>query len=255
MNLVLNARDAMPRGGQISVRTGALTVDEREPDRKPMLPAGDYAVLTVQDTGVGMDTETQSRMFEPFFSTKPEGEGVGLGLATTYGIIRQSGGYITVASTLGTGTTLNVYLPHAQAEEGETVVTPSETPGGNETILVVDDEAAIRRLTGQFLGSLGYHVLEASSGPEALQVANEYKEPIALLLTDVVMPNMSGREVAFQLAPLRPEMMVMYMSGHSEEVIAHHGVLSDPASFLQKPFGLADLAVKVRALLDRAVEK
>jgi two-component system CheB/CheR fusion protein len=255
LNLVLNARDATPRGGQITVRTEELTIGEQQPDRSPMVPAGDYVVLTVQDTGVGMDAETQSRMFEPFFSTKPKGEGVGLGLATTYAIIQQAGGYITVSSTLGTGTTLNVYLPRAQAEEGETVVTPSETPGGNETILVVDDEAAIRRLTGQFLGSLGYHVLEAGSGPEALRVAKEYKEPIALLLTDVVMPNMSGRELAFQLAPLRPEMKVLYMSGHSEEVIAHHGVLGDPGSFPQKPFRLADLAVKARALLDRQVEK
>jgi CheY-like chemotaxis protein len=251
LNLSLNARDAKPQGGRITIRTSELTVREQTES----ILTGDYAVLTVQDTGVGMDTETQSRMFEPFFSTKPKGEGAGLGLATTYSIVQQSGGYITASSTLGSGTTFKMYLPRAQAAEAQPIQPPTTTPGGKETILIVDDETAIRRLAGQFLSGLGYRILEAGGGPEALRVANERPEPIDLLLTDVVMPNMSGREVAFQLAPARPDMKVSYMSGHSEDVIRSHGVLNAPDIFLQKPFRLSDLAIKVRALLDREGEK
>jgi two-component system cell cycle sensor histidine kinase/response regulator CckA len=188
-------------------------------------------------------------MFEAFFTTK--GEGSGIGLSTAYRIVQKLGGYITASSAKGLGTAFVVYLPAATAEPVAERSQPSAAPArGSETILLVDDEPAVRAVAGRLLQDLGYRVLEAAHGPQALSIAKEYDGPIHLLLTDVVMPNMSGRELAFQLAPRRPEMKVMYMSGHIEEAIVHHGVLDADVAFLQKPFQLQALAAMVREVLD-----
>ncbi len=256
LNLVLNARDAMPKGGQITVQTGEVKIRDGVDSGHPPLPPGDYVNIAVKDTGSGMDEETQARVFEPFFTTKGKGEGVGLGLATVYNIVKRAGGFINVSSAPRLGSTFTVYLP--KLSEAELPLAPASQPaearGGQETILVVDDEPAIRMLAARSLSNLGYSILEASSGPEAIAVSRDHKGPIHLLLTDVVMPNMSGREVAFQLAPERGDMRVLYISGHTEDRIVHHGVLQDRMAFLQKPFTLAALAVKVREVLDRSGE-
>ena len=252
LSLVLNARDSMPRGGQITVQTGHVTIGEAEAG--PELPAGNYIALTVKDTGKGLDSEAQSHVFEPFFAAQG-GDGAGMGLAATYSTVQQWGGYITVSSTLGAGTTFRVYLPEVEGEPDRSE-RPAEAPqSGTETILLVDDEPAVRGVAAQFLRGLGYTVVEAAGGPEAIRAAADQQGSIALLVTDVVMPKMSGRELAFQLAPKRPEMKVLYMSGHHRDAIRHHGVLNDGEAFLQKPFRLPDLAAKVRAALDQAVKK
>jgi two-component system CheB/CheR fusion protein len=251
LNLALNGRDAMAGGGQLIVQTGALTLPEAQSDDGSAIPPGDYVTLTVRDTGAGMDPERKAHLFEPFFPTKGNGEGAGLGLATTYGIVRKSGGYVVATSTLGAGSTFTVYLPATARDGGEAGQAAPAIRGGGETILLVDDEPAVRQVASQYLTGLGYRVLEAPGGREAIRVAKEHQGAIGLLLADVVMPNMSGREVAFQLASVRPEMKVMYMSGHNADVITHHGVLSDGDAFLPKPFRLPELAARVRAILDR----
>ncbi len=254
LNLVLNARDAMPKGGWIAVQTGELKVRGDGADGAgPPLPPGDYVTIAVKDTGFGMDEETQARAFEPFFTTKSKGEGVGLGLATVYNIVKKAGGFINLSSAPRLGSTFTIYLPKLAESEQPTAAEPepAKARGGVETILLVDDEPAIRTLAARSLEQLGYKVLEASSGPEAIQVSHDYKGPIHLLLTDVVMPHMSGREVAFQLAPHRTDMRVLYTSGHTQDRIMHHGVLQDRMAFLQKPFTLSALARKVREVLDR----
>jgi len=192
-------------------------------------------------------------VFEPFFTTKRKGEGVGLGLATVYNIVKQAGGFINVSSALGLGTTFSIYLPKlAESEQAKPPEVERAQPvGGHETVLLVDDEPAIRTLAARSLEQLCYKVLEASNVPEALDVSKNYEGPIHLLLTDVVMPNMSGREVAFQLAPQRPDMLVLYISGHTEDRIVHYGVLQDRMAFLQKPFTLSALGAKVREVLGR----
>lgn len=257
LNLVLNARDAMPGGGTITVTTANVDVDETFSERHPAVPVGRYVSVTVKDTGSGMDEETKARIFEPFFTTKPKGRGVGLGLATAYSIVRQGGGYIWAYSELGVGSTFTVYLPRVEGEPVEEVsgAFVSEEARGTETILVVEDEAAIRSLTRRFLEQSGYRVLDAPNGPEALHVSRGHNGPIHLMVTDVVMPRMSGRELAFQLAPERPDMAVLYMSGHTEDAIIHHGVLEDRLAFLQKPFTQRALLSKVRQLLDRKPEQ
>jgi two-component system, chemotaxis family, CheB/CheR fusion protein len=253
LNLVLNARDAMPNGGRITVATADVEVDRAFSEQHPAVPAGEYAALTVRDNGTGMDQETQSHLFEPFYTTKAKGKGAGLGLSTTYSIVRESGGYIWAYSEMGVGTTFTVYLPRVSGE-----VTPGDGAGtalkgaqGTETVLVVEDEPAVRAVARTFLEQRGYRVLEAPSAREGLRLARQHRGRIHLLLTDVVMPQMSGRELAFQLAPQRPDMKVLYMSGHPEDAIIDHGVLEDRIAFLQKPFTQGALAVKVRELLDR----
>src|SRR5581483_8815791 len=205
--------------------TSNIKVDQSFSDRHPTVPSGDYVALTVRDTGRGMDKETQAHMFEPFFTTKPKGGGAGLGLATVYSIVKQSGGYIWAYSELGVGTTFRAYLPRVQAElpKAPEAVAPAAEPKVTETILLVEDENAVRDLIRRFLDMRGYKVLEAASGPEALRISREYPDTIDLLVTDVVMPRMSGRELALQLASERPKMNVLYMSGHTEEAIVHHG--------------------------------
>jgi PAS domain S-box-containing protein len=258
MNLAVNARDAMPDGGQLTIETGTLDLDERAAKQHGEAAPGRYVMLAVTDTGVGMDPATQARLFEPFFTTKEQGKGTGLGLSTVYGIVRQSGGHIWVYSEVGRGTTFKICLPVAEeaAPALETVelgeVGGGEARSGAETILLVEDAQRVREVVREILEMNGYNILEARNGQEALEVSRRYQGPIHLMVTDVVMPQMSGREVAQRLAPLRPEMKVLYMSGYTDDAIVRHGVLESGTPFLSKPFTPDALAAKVREVLDSA---
>ncbi len=252
MNLVVNARDAMPDGGKLTIESGTVRLDESFSARQLGVQPGPYVTLSIVDTGHGMDQETQSHLFEPFFTTKSPGQGTGLGLATAYGIVRQSRGAIAVFSEKGRGTTVRIYLPlialtEAEPAEERAAQRPSS---GAETILVVEDEARVRRLIADVLAGRGYHVLEAPRGPDALRIAQRHKGPIHLALVDVVMPEMSGPELIRQIAPARPEMRVLYISGYTEEAIVQHHIPESGAAFLQKPFLPDALTRKVRELLD-----
>jgi signal transduction histidine kinase len=254
MNLAVNARDAMPEGGTLTFETANAMLDaDFVAVHSGALP-GAYVVLTVTDTGTGMTDEVRGHAFEPFFTTKEKGKGTGLGLATAYGIVKQSGGYITVDSEAGRGTTFRIYLPRV---EGTAAVTERTTissllPVGTETILLVEDEAGVRRLSLTVLETQGYIVLEAASGDIALQVARSETGPIHLIVTDVVMPGMNGRELWERLKVLRPDSRVLFMSGYTDDAIARHGVLEPGIAFLQKPFTPFSLAQKVREVLDAA---
>ncbi|MGH9861995.1 MAG: PAS domain S-box protein [Candidatus Acidiferrales bacterium] len=252
LNLAVNARDAMPKGGKLIIETANAELDEVYASQHPGARPGRYVLLAVSDTGTGMDAETQAHLFEPFFTTKEKGKGTGLGLATVYGVVKQNEGYIWVYSELGRGTTVKIFLPRVeQAVEGEAAkpAAPVAAPRGSETVLLVEDEEPLRRLAREFLESNGYRVLEAPTGQEALRLAERFQGPIHLLLTDVVMPGLSGRELAERLAPRRPETKVLYMSGYTEDAIVHHGVLGPGMSLLQKPFTLDALARKLRQVL------
>jgi PAS domain S-box-containing protein len=250
MNLAVNARDAMPVGGKLTISTANIIVSD--PGRSEhTIPPGAYIVLTVSDTGIGMDADTRSRIFEPFFTTKEQGKGTGLGLSTVYGIVKQSGGYIAVHSEPGMGASFDIYFPRVdEAVDAAADTTAAQRRRGYETILLVEDEDGVRALTRQILQRHGYTVLETSHGGEALLACENYKDVIHLLLTDVVLSQMSGRELAQRLAQLRPEMKVLYMSGYSEDAIVQHGVLGSGTSFLQKPFNTETLITKVREILD-----
>jgi PAS domain S-box-containing protein len=255
MNLAVNARDAMPRGGRLTIETANVTLDEAYARMHAPVQPGDYTMLAITDTGVGMDSETQSRIFEPFFTTKGM-KGTGLGLSTVYGIVKQSGGYIWVYSELGKGTSFKIYLPHVTADEAGIVeqpvvtsATPTETP--RETILVVEDELNLRRLTRQFLDNQGYNVLEAGDGAAAVQICVAHQGTIHLLLTDVIMPGMNGRELAQRVSEIRPNMKVLYMSGYTENAIGQNGTLDAGIKLLQKPFTLHALKATVREVLDQ----
>ncbi len=253
LNLAVNARDAMPSGGRLGVATSRLTLAEEHMERRHRLPAGDYACLAVTDTGSGMDEATQAHLFEPFFTTKEVGKGTGLGLATVYGIVKQSGGYIWVYSEPGRGTTVKVYLPRVAAEaDAPPLATPSlaEVRGGDETVLLVEDATPVRTMARRGLEGRGYHVLDASDGPAALELSARHAGRIDLLVTDVVMPGMSGRELAERLAPQRPSMKVLYTSGYTDDTMVRQGVLTAGVAFLQKPFVPDTLARKVREVLD-----
>ena len=257
MNLVVNARDAMPRGGRVTLETANAEMDESYVRDHLGARAGRYVTLAVRDTGLGMDAETQKHIFEPFFTTKEKGKGTGLGLATVYGIVKQSEGYIWVDSAPGAGTTVKIYLPWVDAEPVEKgpqrPVVPEEVPPrGTETVLLVEDEEMVRRMTREVLEGAGYRVLEAASGFEALRVSASHTGRLDLVLTDVVMPGMSGRELAERLAPVRPGMKVLYMSGHTDDAIFHHGVTQAGTGFLQKPFTPDALERRVRDLLGHA---
>lgn len=256
MNLVVNSRDAMPGGGKLTIETVNVDLDEDYArGHEIRLQPGPYVMLGVSDTGKGMDKETQSLIFEPFFTTKEKGKGTGLGLATVYGIVKQSGGYIWVYSEPGRGTTFKIYLP-AVAVEGEAIPgqegpTSTERLAGTETILIVEDDDGVRNLACQILRPQGYTILEAKDGMEALRVNEEHGDQIHLMITDVVMPGMSGKEVEERLRPLRPDIKVIYMSGYTDNAILHHGVLSPEVEFLQKPFAVDGLKRKVREVLNK----
>ena len=254
MNLVLNGRDAMPSGGKLTIRTANAVLTEVDADRAPFIKPGKYVLLSVSDTGVGMDAATASRIFEPFFTTKEQGKGSGLGLATAYGIVKQLEGYIWCDTAPDKGTTFRVYLPPAKgAPRPAPVATPSgriNVRRGDETILVVEDEPAVRSLVRRVLQKQGYRVLDASNGLEALRLVDGFDQKIHLLLTDVVMPEMSGHDLAERLSPARPDMKILYMSGYAEDAIVVNHVLQPGFAFLPKPFAPDILAAKVRETLE-----
>ncbi len=253
MNLAVNARDAMPSGGKLTIETSNISLDEEYARFHAPLRPGDYVMLAISDTGLGMDSETQSHIFEPFFTTKGP-KGTGLGLSTVYGIVKQSGGYIWVNSEPGKGTSFKIYLPRiAERAEPAQVVASNEaafTEPGTETILLAEDEANLRYLARQFLEKQGYKVIEAADGAVAMQIAVAHEGVIHLLLTDVIMPGMNGRELAQRISEIRPQTKVLYMSGYTENVIGHNGTLDAGVRLLQKPFTLRDLKSKVREVLD-----
>jgi two-component system, cell cycle sensor histidine kinase and response regulator CckA len=254
MNLAVNARDAMPRGGRLTLKTTSVDLPKGHQARFRLAPPGAYAMLMVQDTGVGMSGATQAHIFEPFFTTKGPGQGTGLGLSTVYGIVKQSGGYLDLNSELGKGSTFTILLPRLEAmvPQPKMKVTITESLRGEETILLVEDEEVLRALLAKFLRLYGYVVLEARHGGEALLICERHQGPIHLMITDVVMPQMSGRELADRLSPLRPEMHVLYMSGYTDDVMVHHGVADLSVPFLQKPFKPIDLARQVHDILHPA---
>jgi signal transduction histidine kinase len=252
LNLVVNARDAMPRGGRLAIETGNVHFASA-PELLAPMGAGDWVLLTVSDTGVGMDDATRARIFEPFFTTKQPGKGTGLGLSTVYGIVKQSGGFVWVTSQPGHGTTFKIYFPKA-VEEREAAREEAAALGGlrgAETVLLVEDEEPVRVLTRRCLEGYGYRVLTASHPDEAVRLADRHNGPIHLMLTDVIMPGESGRELAERLAPVRPEMRVLYMSGYTDDAVVHHGVPTAGIELLEKPFTPVELARRVRGMLDR----
>jgi two-component system, cell cycle sensor histidine kinase and response regulator CckA len=253
LNLAVNARDAMPQGGWLTIETANVELDASYSHPPAVLSPGRYVMLAVTDNGCGMDAETQAHVFEPFFTTKEKGKGTGLGLATVYGVVKQSGGYVWVYSEPGRGTSFKIYLPRIE----ETAV-PAVRDGkketqiperGSETILLVEDEKGVRELAREYLASSGYTVIEAEDGHTALELAAMHVGPIHLLLTDVVMPGISGRELAERVSQIRPGIKIIYMSGYTDQAVVHHGILRNDAVLLQKPFTLMTLAGKLREML------
>ncbi len=255
MNLAANARDAMPEGGRCIVATSNVRLDEEYVLHKnAVIPVGVYAVLTVSDTGAGISQDHMPHIFEPFYTTKPSGQGTGLGLATVYGIVKQNHGFVWAYSEAGMGTVFKIYLPCVQDAVTATAASnlkEEKLPEGKETILLVEDEDALRRATAEFLGLRGYTVLEARDGQDAMSIAKHHRHPIALAVTDVVMPRISGGQLAKELTVLRPETRVLFISGYAGQTILDHKVVDVENNFLQKPFTLRQLATKVRAVLDR----
>jgi signal transduction histidine kinase/CheY-like chemotaxis protein len=257
MNLAANSRDAMPHGGKFTIRTANVDISEVETAARLGLTPGRFVLLQVSDTGNGIPKEVQGRIFDPFFTTKDRGKGTGLGLATVYGIVRLSGGAISFRSESGRGTTFDVFLPRVQASvqdaAGET--SAPESLRGMGTVLVVDDRPEVRRMAVAALQDSGYQVLEATEGPEALQVAKDYSGPVHLLLTDVIMPHMTGKELAERLKQSRPEIKVLYMSGYAADVLSSRGSLDPGESYIAKPFSLDSLLAKVREILSSPAVK
>jgi len=253
VNLAVNARDAMPTGGKLTIETADVEMAETRGRDLTTVPAGRYVMLAITDSGTGMDEDTKARIFEPFFTTKEQGKGTGLGLATVYGIVKQSGGFIWVYSEPGHGTTFKIYLPRVEgaADALAPPVGTAAVPRGTETVLIVEDEEAVRALAKTALARKGYRVLEAANGGEALLLCESERAPIHLLVTDVVMPGLGGADLAQRLAPLRSEMKVLFISGYTDRAAARHGTMQPGAAYLEKPFSLDALARKVREVLDR----
>jgi two-component system cell cycle sensor histidine kinase/response regulator CckA len=254
LNLAVNARDAMPSGGRLTIGTEAVELHQTEPDpRAAMLPAGSYVMLTVSDNGCGMDEDTRARAFEPFFTTKETGKGSGLGLAMVYGIVQQSGGHVWIDSAPNEGTTVHVYLPRvtaaAEATADTTPAAPPLSGSGHETILMVEDDELVRQISVLTLERQGYHVLFARDGAEALALAHAHQGPIHLLIADVIMPRMSGQDLAAALRTAFPQLRVLYISGYADQGLARRGVVDPDAFFLEKPFIATALAAKVREVL------
>jgi len=252
MNLAINARDAMPHGGKLILETANVVLGKDGGEEQTECKPGTYVCLTVSDTGTGMDEEVRSHLFEPFFTTKEVGKGTGLGLSTVRGIVTQSGGSIKVHSEVGMGTTFRIYLPQVMQDTSSDAKKPASGTlrSGQETILVVEDEEFVRELTMRILEQQGYSVLAASHPDEALRCSAQHDGPIHLLVTDVVMPEMGGRELASRLTASRPETRVLYVSGYTDDAIMQHGILDEDLAFLQKPFTLTTLSSKVRDVLD-----
>jgi CheY-like chemotaxis protein len=257
VNLAVNARDAMPRGGKLTIETQNIYIDESYTSQHVDVQPGHYVMLAMSDTGTGMDKETQANIFEPFFTTKEKGKGTGLGLSTVYGIVKQSRGHIWVYSEPGRGTTFKIYLPAVEelSPIREKPVPASESLRGHETVLVVEDEEMVRKLACDILQMNGYRVLDAVDAADALMKYEQHEGAIDLMITDVVLPHISGRELAGHLTPLRPDMKILYMSGYADDAIVHHGVLDAGTNFLQKPFTPDSLARKVREVLDTTRSK
>jgi two-component system cell cycle sensor histidine kinase/response regulator CckA len=255
MNLVVNARDSMPIGGKLTIETANMDLDENYFSEHGIVEErpGSYVMLAVSDTGSGMDKEVQEHIFDPFYTTKEKGKGTGLGLSTLYGIAKQNNGFIWVYSEPGQGSTFKIYLPKVKGDvkEEEIEQTPVENLSGSETVLIVEDDDSLRKLTRTVLKQRGYKILEAENGEDALRISKEHEGSIDLMITDVVMPKMSGKETAERLQPLHPQMKVIYMSGYTDDAIVHHGVLAAGLNFLEKPFSLEGLARKVREVLDK----
>jgi PAS domain S-box-containing protein len=252
VNLVVNARDAMPGGGKLAIRTANVETDGEEARGDGTVPPGSYALLEISDTGCGMDPQTIANIFEPFFTTKEKGKGTGLGLATVYGIVRQSGGYILVSSEPGNGATFHLYFPRIEESASELTALPASPSDacGQETVLLVEDSEVVRELVREILERKGYVVLEASRGTDAILVCTGHEGAIHLILTDVVMPGMSGSELCARLTPLYPGVKVLYMSGYTDDAIVHRGILDPGTAYIQKPFSPDALARKVREVLD-----
>jgi CheY-like chemotaxis protein len=253
MNLAVNARDAMPNGGKLTLETANVELDEAYAQQHFGSKPGSYVMLAVSDTGIGMDAETKSHIFEPFFTTKELGKGTGLGLSTVYGVVKQSEGYIWAYSEPGKGATFKIYLPRVdKPAEGMPQKAPSTTGSlGNETILLVEDDAQVRELTKAILESRGYRVLAMDDSSKALEICKSHGGAIGLLLTDVVMPGMGGRELAERVVKQRPEIKVLFISGYTDNAVIHGGVLGTGSAFLQKPFTPSSLSDKVREILNQ----
>jgi PAS domain S-box-containing protein len=252
VNLAVNSRDAMPLGGRLTVETTNVCLDENYTRSHVGVKPGDFVMIAVSDNGTGMDTQTRRRIFEPFFTTKEKGKGTGLGLATVYGIVKQAGGDIWVYSEVGQGTAFKLYFPRMMEQSADEPAREPAPPAASlETVLVVEDEQAVRDLTVKMIEKLGYRILKAASGAEAIEISRTHAGPIALLLTDVVMPSMSGRQLADALQPQRPDMKVLYLSGYTEDTIVNHGVLDPKVEFLPKPFSREVLARKMREVLGK----
>jgi two-component system cell cycle sensor histidine kinase/response regulator CckA len=253
MNLVVNARDAMPKGGAVIIRTSNQALKEPTVLTAGTMPAGDYVKIEISDTGIGIPKQNIDKIFDPFFTTKPVGEGTGLGLATVYGIVKQTGGFIGVESEVGKGATFSIYLPRHHGEvEAREQIAPARDITGRETILLVEDEDAVRSFAARALKQRGYEVMEAAGGEQALDIMKKRADDRALLITDVVMPNMDGPTLVRAVKKLKPDIQVIYMSGYAEEAFRRHDEKAQDLHFLPKPFGLKQLAIKVKDVLSGA---